>query len=272
MPGTYAIECDFMADTNEEQRGEDEGRLGNMGFLGHLEELRKRIIYAVLGIAAGCIIASLFGEFIISDIVLAPVRDAGMQMQNLRPMGQPFFYFKIILVAGVIIGFPFVLHQLWKFVSPGLYDSERRWASRITFLSSLCFIVGILFAYYVMMPLMLGFAASMVFEGVSNDIEINFYFSFLAMTVLSAGLIFELPMVSWVLARIGILKPKFLRTYRRHAYVLILIIAAILTPSPDPVGQLTFAIPVVMLYELSVVITKFAAKPSQEGEQAAVSS
>lgn len=247
-------------DKKSEDTQSSEDAPEEMGFLGHLQELRKRVIWAIVGIIIGCIISGVFINQLMDWILLRPATSVHMNLQNLRPFGQAFLYFKIIFVVGIIIAIPFILYQLWKFIAPGLYLRERRWVSKITFFTSLCFFIGVAFAYFVMIPTMLNFAASFGSSDIKNIIDINEYFSFVSMMMLASGLIFEMPMISFVLSRVGILTPKFLRKYRRHSLVVILIIAAILTPTPDPINQLIFATPLFMLYEISIIISKLAEK------------
>jgi sec-independent protein translocase protein TatC len=231
-----------------------------MDFMGHLDELRRRIIYSIIGVAAGCVLAGVFIDPLINYILLGPASSANLDLQNLRPFGQAFLYFKVIFVVGIIIAFPFMLYQLWKFISPGLYNHERGWVSTITFFTSMCFMIGVAFAYFVMIPSMLAFAASFGSEKIKNIIDINEYFSFITMMLLASGVLFELPMVSFVLSRVGLLTPQFMRKYRRHAIVVILLLAAILTPTPDPISQLIFAAPLFVLYEFSIFVSKIGVK------------
>ncbi len=227
-----------------------------MSFFDHLGELRKRIIYSLVYIALGCVATGYFAEEIMEEILLKPALTANLALQNLKPFGQPFLFFKVVLITGIILAFPMVLFQLWKFVAPGLYENEKKWARNITFFTSLCFFSGVFFAYFVMIPSMLAFAASFGTDYIKNQIDINEFFSFITMILLGAGLIFEMPMVTYILSRVGILSPDFMKKYRRHAIVLILIVAAIITPTPDPVSQLIFAVPLYVLYELSIWISK----------------
>jgi sec-independent protein translocase protein TatC len=246
----------------KEQKVEDSG---DMSFLGHLEELRKRIVYSLISVIVFSIIAGIFIDQIMEYVLLTPATSVGLKLQNLKPFGQPFLYFKVIFVCGFIGAFPFFLFQLWKFISPGLYDNEKKWVRSITFFTSLCFFSGIAFAYFVMLPSMLGFASSFGSDDIANIIDINEFFSFISLIVLAAGILFELPMIAWVLARIGIMTPEFMRKYRRHAIVVILILAAILTPTPDPISQMIFATPLFFLYELSIFIAKAAYRKHQKG-------
>jgi len=234
-----------------------------MSFFDHLEELRLRIGLAVLGIVIGCIIAGAFVDQLMNWVLLKPAASVNMELQNLRPFGQAFLYFKVVIMAGLIISMPYTLYQLWKFIAPGLYEKERRWAGKITIYTSFCFLAGVAFAYWIMIPVMLSFTASFGSSLIKNSIDVTEYFSFITTTLLSAGLIFELPMIAYILSKIGIISPEMLRKYRRHSIVVILVLAAALTPSTDPVSQLVFAAPLWVLYEISILVTVFARKKEE---------
>lgn len=240
----------------------DEG----MGFLGHLEELRKRIVWAVVGLLIGCIISGVFIDQILEYVILAPSVNVNLKLQNLSPFGQPLMYFKLIFIIGIIVSFPFMLYQLWKFIAPGLYMTERKWVSRITFFTSLCFLSGVAFAYFLMIPTMLGFAAQFGTKKIENIIDVNSYLSFITIMLLSAGLLFELPMITFVLAKFGIITAEFMRKYRRHSIVVIMVLAAALTPTTDPISMMIFAAPLFVLYEISIFIAKAAGKKKKEDE------
>ncbi len=227
-----------------------------MTFFEHIGELRKRIILSLVGIGLGCALTGTFVQEIMKEVLLKPAISANLSLQNLTPFGQPFLYFKVILTTGIIVAFPWILYQLWKFIAPGLYENEKKWARKITFFTSLCFFSGVSFAYFVMIPTMLEFAASFGTDYIKNQIDINEFFSFITMLLLGAGLLFEMPMITYILARVRILTPGFMCKYRRHAAVLILIIAAVITPTPDPVSQLIFAVPLYVLYEISIWIAR----------------
>jgi len=229
-----------------------------MSFLDHLGELRNRILFSIAAVAISCVVTGVFINFLIEIVLLEPAKTASLELQNLKPFGQPFLYFKIIFTSGLILALPFILLQLWRFIKPGLYPKERLWARWITFFTSICFFIGVAFAYFVMVPGMLNFAANFGTESIKNIIDVNEYLSFITMIVLASGLLFEMPMVAFILARVGILTPKIMSKYRRHAIVLILIIAAVLTPTPDPISQLIFAAPLLVLYEISIIIARIA--------------
>jgi sec-independent protein translocase protein TatC len=239
------------------------GEQFEMSFFDHLEELRLRIGLAVLGIVIGCIIAGAFVDQLMNWVLLKPAASVNMELQNLRPFGQAFLYFKVVIMAGLIISMPYTLYQLWKFIAPGLYEKERRWAGKITIYTSFCFLAGVAFAYWIMIPVMLSFTASFGSSLIKNSIDVTEYFSFITTTLLSAGLILELPMIAYILSKIGIISPEMLRKYRRHSIVVILVLAAALTPSTDPVSQLVFAAPLWVLYEISILVTVFARKKEE---------
>jgi sec-independent protein translocase protein TatC len=242
----------------EEVDLEDES--SEMSFLDHLEELRWRLIYSLIGVVAGTIVCFVFIEFLVDVVLLKPARDAGAALQNLRPFGQIFLYFQVALIGGVVLSIPNLFYQLWKFISPALRKSERKHVALIVIYSSLCFLAGIVFAYFIMLPLTMKFAAQFGSEAIQNQFAIDEYFSIIISVMLAAGIVFELPMISFFLSKLGILTPAFMRKYRKHSIVVILILAAFLTPGTDPVSQLILAIPLVILYEFSIYISKVASK------------
>lgn len=250
-----------MTDDKFESKGaESSGDENEMGFLEHLEELRWRLIKAVIGIVIGGVIAGVFIDYIMDGFLLAPAKQTNppLELINLKPYGQLVLYMEVILVCGVILSIPNIFYQLWKFIEPGLLPSERKYISWIVVFSSLCFLGGIAFAYFVMLPTALKFFASFGTQAISNNIAVNEYFSFVISVMLAAGIVFELPMVSFFLSKLGILTPVFMRKYRKHAIVIILILAGILTPSPDLTSQLLLGIPLLILYEISIIISKLS--------------
>lgn len=232
-----------------------------MGFWQHLEELRNRIIYGFIALIIGCIISAYYIEPIMNYVLLLPAQKSGLELQNLKVFGKPMLYFKVIVLSGFIISMPYLLFQIWKFIEPALYKNEKSWARKITFFTTFCFLCGISFAYFVMIPSMLSFSASFgAGDNIKNTIDINEYWSFLMLMIITAGIFFEMPMISFILSRIGLLTPILLRKYWRHSAIIILILAAILTPSPDPFNQLIVAVPIYILYEISIIVSKFASK------------
>ncbi|MBI4535962.1 MAG: twin-arginine translocase subunit TatC [Ignavibacteriae bacterium] len=246
-----------------------------MSFFDHLEELRWRIVRALLGVVIGAIICGVVIDWIMNDILLRPVLELNknlapgqqpIHLQNLKPFGQVFLYFEVALIGGIILSVPNILYQIWAFIAPGLMSKERRYIKAIVFFSSFCFLAGIAFAYFVMLPTALGFFAGFGTTEIANNIAINEYMSFVISVMLGAGVVFELPMVSWFLSQLGILTPAFMRHYRRHAIVAILVVAALLTPGTDPVSQILLAIPLVGLYEISIGISALAWRSKRKNE------
>ncbi len=246
----------------EELEREDINSEREMTFLEHLEELRWRIIYSLIGVVVGAIIAWIFIDFLVDVVLLKPAKDANASLQNLRPFGQLFLYMQIAIMVGVIISIPNLFYQIWQFIAPALRKRERRYIFWIVIFSSICFLAGIAFAYFVMLPLTLKFAAQFGSESIKNEFAIDEYMSIIISVMLAAGLVFELPMISFFLSKLGILKPSFMRKYRRHAIVFIMVAAAFLTPGTDPVSQVVLAVPLVLLYEISILISKLSQKKS----------
>jgi sec-independent protein translocase protein TatC len=233
-----------------------------MGFLDHLEELRWRILKSVLAVLAGAIIAAFFADFLVKVVLLGPLLKLGLKTQVLTPYGIMLTYMQVVVVAGIIIAMPVVLYQLWQFIAPGLLPNERQYAQWIVFFTSICFLSGIAFSYFVLVPTALTFFSTFGTDVFELNIAINEYISFMLSLILGAGLVFELPMVTYFLTKIGLVNPAFMRKYRRHAIVTILIISAIVTPTPDVLTQSLLAAPMIILYEVSIFISKFAQKKS----------
>ncbi|HEX2983357.1 MAG TPA: twin-arginine translocase subunit TatC [Ignavibacteriales bacterium] len=233
-----------------------------MTFLDHLEELRWRLIYIVIGAVLGIIICWAFIDFIIEDILLRPALNAGLHLQNLKPFGQLMVYMQVAIIGGLILTIPNIFYHLWKFIAPALRHKEQKYALSIVLYTTFCFLAGIAFAYFVMLPLTLQFAAQFGSESIENNFSIDEYFSIVFSVMLGAGIVFELPMVSFFFSKLGLLTPGFMRKYRKHAIVVILIVAAFLSPGTDPVSQIVLTIPLVLLYEISIFISKISQKKS----------
>jgi sec-independent protein translocase protein TatC len=249
--------------TEEKVLNNGEGQEGSdveMSFLDHIEELRWRIIYALIGIVLFTIVAWIFIDPLVDFVLLKPARDANASLQNLRPFGQLFLYVQVAIIVGIVASLPNIFYQLWQFIAPALKKRERKYILWIVFFSTFCFLAGIAFAYFVMLPLAMKFAAQFGSEAIKNEFSIEEYMSIIISVMLAAGVVFELPMISFFLSKLGILTPLFMRKYRRHAIVIILILSAILTPGADPVSQVILAVPLVLLYEISIFISKLSSK------------
>ena len=247
-----------------------------MSFLDHLEELRWRILKGLLGIGVGVIVAFMFSGFIMEEILLGPakadffvyklvgVNASDLDLQNRRLPGQFFTYWGTLLVVGFIIGIPSMFYQIWAFIAPALDQKERTGTRFVVFNVTLLFIIGILFGYLILTPFVVQFFSNFqISESVRNDIDINAYFSVLTMWSLSAGIVFQLPMVSYILSKIGLLTPEILVKHRKWAIIVCLILAAFITP-PDPVSQIMIAIPLLLLYQLGIYISKVVNRKRDE--------
>lgn len=235
-----------------------------MSFLEHLEDLRWHIIKALVGLLLATIVCGIYSDFIVQDLLMKPLKSAGLKAQVLAPYGIILLYMQTVLICGLIVSMPNTLYWLWKFVAPGLLPKERRYVARIVFLTSLCFFAGVGFSYFILLPTSLKFFSQFGTQTIDLNISVDHYVSFILTLVLGAGLVFELPMVSWFLTKIGFLTPEFMRQYRRHSIVVILIISALVTPTPDPLTQLMLAVPMLLLYETSIFVSKLALKKSEE--------
>jgi sec-independent protein translocase protein TatC len=241
-----------------------------MSFLDHLEELRWDVIKVLIGLTIATILCAIYTDFIVQNILLRPARTVGLKIQVLTPYGIVILYMEAALICGVILSMPNTLYWLWKFVAPGLLPKERRYVSRIVFFTSLCFFAGVAFGYYVLLPSALTFFSTFGTQTIEMNVAIDRYVSFVLALILGSGLVFELPMISYFLTKLGLLTPAFMRHYRRHSIIVILFIAAIVTPTPDPVTQLILALPMMALYEASILVCKFSQKKDSkpEGETA----
>ncbi|HTX87363.1 MAG TPA: twin-arginine translocase subunit TatC, partial [Bacteroidales bacterium] len=193
---------------------------------------------------------------------------AGFHLININLAGQFMSHMTISFLAGFIIASPYIVWEFWHFISPGLTDKERKSTRGAVGIISLLFLIGVLFSYFVVVPLMVNFLGSyQVSASVTNQIALTSYSSSVTTMTLLMGLIFEFPVVVLFLTRIGILSPAFLKKYRKHTIVVILIIAGLITPSPDVVSQLVVAIPLYALYEVSVAVSGRMYRKRMEEEE-----
>jgi sec-independent protein translocase protein TatC len=257
---------------------------GEMTFLQHLEELRWHIIRSVIAVVVGAIAAFILKDFIFDKVILAPkspgfitnrllcrladavnapvlcINQNPLNLISIKMSGQFTTHITISLIAGVIMAFPYIFWEFWSFFRPALYEKERKHARGAVTAASSLFIIGILFGYYVISPLSINFLSSYrVSDLVDNQINITSYIGSVTSVALSAGVTFELPIVVFFLARIGIITPAFMRKYRKHAIVVVLILAAIITP-PDVFSQTLVSIPLILLYEVSIFIASRVVK------------
>ena len=229
----------------------------SMSFIDHLEELRWRIIKILSSIIFGGILTFFFIDFFL-ELLLKPLdntnSDNPIYLQVLSVQGMFIIKWSIALIGGVVLAIPVITFQIWKFISPGLYANEKGFVLPLVFFSFVSFLLGIIFSYTILIPYCLNFFASLSGETVLNNFSINHYFSFITWLLLGCGIVFQLPVVSFLLSTIGLLTPAFMRHYRRHAIVIIFILSSFITP-PDPVSMLVMAFPLIILYELSIGVS-----------------
>jgi sec-independent protein translocase protein TatC len=171
------------------------------------------------------------------------------------------------VLAGFVISFPYVIYQLWQFISPGMHESERKHSRGFIIISSLLFFLGVLFGYYVICPLSINFLANYnISDLVDNQIDISSYIALVRATALASGIIFELPIIIYFLTKVGLVTPESLKKYRKYALVIVLIVAAIITP-PDIASQIIVAIPIIILYQVSIYISKIVVRNQERKEK-----
>ena len=226
-----------------------------MGFLDHLEELRWRLVRCLLAMVIGSAVSFGYIDHIL-NVLLYPARSTSnpINLQVLSVQGMFLIKWFISFISGFILSLPYLIYQFWRFVAPGLKVNEKKYAFPVVFFAFSSFVTGILFGYFILVPFSLEFFSGIGATHVDNNFSIQYYFSFLTWLLLGAGIIFQLPVVSLVLSAIGVLTPPFMRHYRRHSMVVILILSSFITP-PDPVSMLIMSFPLILLYEMSIGVS-----------------
>jgi sec-independent protein translocase protein TatC len=245
---------------------------GVMPFLDHLEELRWTLIKAGAGVLVMTILCAFFSEWIVNRVLIGPTRPdffmydlLGMSAEELNLLnrtitGQFFADIGTIVVVGLVAGSPVVVYYFWKFIEPALYPQEKSGMRFAAVFAAFFFLLGIAFGYFILTPLALQFFAQYTLSPqIENHFDIMTYFSMVSFWALGTGLLFELPVVVYFLAKVGIITPDGMRTYRKYALLVVLGIAAFLTP-PDPISQIIVALPLLGLYELSIYIASYVTK------------
>jgi sec-independent protein translocase protein TatC len=238
-----------------------------MPFLDHLEELRWRILKSLGAVITAAAAAFTLTDWILDLLTLPNERLAHpARLIFLKPAGMLMLRMEIAIVTGLIAALPVVLYQLWQFICPGLLPRERKLFPPILFSTIFCFAMGAGFAYGVMIPIILPFLYGMGTESIEAVINVNEYVSFMMRLILLTGLVFELPVAAFFLARLGLVTPKLLRRIRKYSIVAIFILAAVVTPTPDPVNQIILAVPLLVLYEISILVAAVAYRKRLSGE------
>ncbi len=263
-----------------------------MSFFEHIEELRWHILRSVAGILIITVVIFLMKDFVFQHVILGPTKPNFITYtlfceylpqfcfypQHLqiitRDIQEQFLsHIKVSLWLGFIVAFPYVLYELWRFIKPGLYKKEIIAARGMVFLCSMLFLIGVSFGYFIIAPVAITFLASYsVSPDIANTTTLNALVNSLTMFTIPVGLVFETPIILYFMAKIGLVSGSFLAEYRRHAVVVIVIVAAIITPSPDVFSQMIVAIPLYLLYEVSIIVVKRIDKERERAEKAASSS
>lgn len=251
-----------------------------MSFLEHLEILRWHIIRSVISVIVLAIIAFFFKDFIFDSIILAPkspefitnkllcifgtkmnipdlcLNTAPFNIININMSGQFSIHLRISMFSGFIAASPYILYELWQFIKPALYKNEKQNVRKAVFYSSFLFILGVMFGYYILAPISVNFFGSYtVSKQIINQINLDSYISVVNSVTLASGIVFELPVLIYLLSKLGIITPGFLRKNRKYAIIIILIVAAIITP-PDIFSQILVSLPLIALYEIGISISK----------------
>jgi sec-independent protein translocase protein TatC len=268
---------------------------GEMSFLEHLEELRWHIIRSIVAILIFMIVAFVFKNIIFDKIILAPknsgfitnrllcefgrfisqlmhssnpdmlcINTKPFNMINIKMSGQLTTHIAVSMVAGLILAFPVIIGEFWKFFRPALHANEAKHARGAVLASTLLFFTGVLFGYFMLAPLSIQFMKSYkISADVVNQINVRSYIGTVSSICLATGLVFELPIIAFFLTKIGIITPNFMRKYRKHSIVVIFVVAAIITP-PDVFSQALVAIPLLLLYEVSIMISARVVKKKEK--------
>jgi sec-independent protein translocase protein TatC len=253
-----------------------------MTFLDHLEELRWHIIRSAFAIVVLAVIAFVYKRIVFDVIILGPskadfftnrilcqigtntfvhtaklcINTLPLKLQNIQMAGQFTAHIKISIISGLILAFPYIFFEIWRFIKPALYTKELRTARGAVLFITILFFIGVVFGYYIICPMSINFLTTYQVSDIAvNNIQLMSYISLVATICLASGIMFELPAIVLFLSRIGILSPAFLKKYRRHAIIVILTVAAIITP-PDVFSQILVTLPLLLLYELSIGISK----------------
>jgi len=261
-----------------------------MSFWDHLEELRWHIMRSIIAVMVLAVVAFLNRKIIFDYIILAPstphfitnrvlcrfgeiihvssicIKSLHFQIINISMSGQFLTHMYISTVAGFILAFPYILYEIWRFVKPALHDKEEKYSRGVVFISSSLFMLGVLFSYFLIVPLTVNFLGNyQVSASVMNQISLKSYINTVVSVTFAVGIVFELPILVYFLTKIGIITPEFLTSNRKYMFVVLLILSAIITP-PDMFSQIMVVIPLVGLYEVSIKVSKRIYKKIQEEE------
>lgn len=228
----------------------------------HLEELRKRLIHVFVALGIGFTLCYMFKDwlfFVVTRPLIAVMPKNSFMIFTSLP--EAFFtYMKISFFSSLILTSPYILFEIWKFVSPGLYPKEKRYVLPFVFFSTLLFAGGVLFGYFIALPPAFRFFVSFSSDFLKPMVSMREYLSLALKFLLAFGLCFELPVFVFFLTKVGVINARMLSSQRRYAILVIFIVAAVLTPSPDAVSQILMALPLMVLYEVSILVARFAGR------------
>jgi len=234
----------------------------NLTLIEHLTELRNRIIYMAVALVAAILLSYSFSEILVTDMIgIVPE----ISFVFISPAELLLSYIKIAVIIGLAVSSPFLILQIWLFISPGLEKKERRTIVFSLLFGGVFFILGAVFAYMIVLPLILEFFMGFQVEGIEEMISFNSYLSLVVNTVLSFGLIFELPSIMVIMTRFGIVRVSFLRKNRKYIILVIFVMAAVLTP-PDVISQTLLALPMILLFELGIFLSRIVERKKDRGE------
>jgi sec-independent protein translocase protein TatC len=256
-----------------------------MSFVDHLEQLRWHVIKATIAMLICTVLAFTNMDIIFHHILLAPARNdfwtfrkfceyfsycvepMKFSLQSRTMTGQFSMHITASFVIGFVASFPYIFYQAWQFIKPGLNIKERNTSLNAVFSVSLLFFIGVLFGYFMVLPVTMNFLINYQIDPtIVNQFDVTSYISMVCFMAIGCGLMFELPVLIYILSKLGMMTPTFMRQYRRHAVVVIMLISAILTPSPDMFSQLIIGIPLILLYEISIFISAYVVKKKEEEE------
>ncbi len=262
-----------------------------MSFMQHLDALRWHLVRSAFAIVVLGVTLFCFNNFLFDTVIFGPLKQdffsykafcaighkigAGdvmcmtikpMQLQTLAASEQFFTHMWIAILGGIILAFPYIIYELWKFIKPALKNTESAPAKLFVIVASVLFIIGILFGYFILFPMSYNFLINYnLSDGnfVHTQNTLDDYISLISTMTLVSGIVFELPIMVYLLSKIGLLTPTFMRNYRKYAVVVILIVAAVITPSPDITSQMVVAIPMYLLYEISIFVSAYVVKKQE---------
>lgn len=271
-----------------ESKKDEKTSYAEMSFLEHLEELRWHIIRSALAIVVFAVVAFILKDFIFNTVILNPrtpefwtnrmfakladyvgtdalrINQQPLELISIKIAGQFMTHIWVSIIAGFIIASPVVFYEFWRFIKPALYDNEKKYASGAVFFTSFLFLLGVLFGYFLIVPLSVHFLGTYNVSGeVTNQINLKSYIGSVTSISLAAGVVFLIPIFSFFLSKVGLITPQFMKTYRKHAYVIMLLLSAIITP-PDIFSQIMVCFPLVFLYEIGILISKRVVKKREK--------